>query len=159
MVARPIGAFKGTSDFQYQQLRCNVDLLNIIQLGLTFSDEHGNFPNGPCTWQFHFKFSLNEDMYAQESIDLLTKSGLDFKRHEVHGILVEDFGELLTSSGLVLNSDIKWVSFHSGYDFGYLLKVLTCLPLPVNEGLFFELLVMYFPTIYDIKFLMKSCKA
>ena len=44
------------------------------------------------------------------------------------------------TSGVVLNEDVKWVSFHSGYDFGYLLKVLTCTPLPADEDSFFELL-------------------
>jgi CCR4-NOT transcription complex subunit 7/8 len=51
-------------------------------------------------------------MYAQDSIDLLTKSGIDFKKHQDMGIDVEHFGELLTSSGLVLLTDVKWVSFH-----------------------------------------------
>lgn len=46
----------------------------------------------------------------------------------------------------------------SGYDFGYLLKVLTCQPLPAEEADFFDLLKLYFPCIYDIKYLMKSCK-
>lgn len=46
----------------------------------------------------------------------------------------------------------------SGYDFGYLLKILTCSPMPAEEGDFFELLRTYFPCIYDIKYLMKSCK-
>lgn len=46
----------------------------------------------------------------------------------------------------------------SGYDFGYLLKILTCSPLPAEEGDFFDLLRTYFPCIYDIKYLMKSCK-
>src|SRR5688572_5075784 len=98
-------------------------------------------------------------MFAQESIELLTKSGIDFKRHESHGIHIHEFGDLLTSSGLVLQPDVKWISFHSGYDFGYLLKVLTCTSLPVNEFEFFEWLSLYFPTFYDIKFLMKSCKS
>ena len=100
-----------------------------------------------------------EDTYLQESIDLLTKAGLDFKRHETHGITREEFGELLLSSGLVLNPAVKWISFHSGMDFGYLLKALTCCPLPSTEAAFFEALGLYFPTIYDIKFLMKSCKS
>lgn len=51
-------------------------------------------------------------MYAQDSIDLLQKSGLDFKKHEDYGIDVEHFGELLMSSGLVLMDDVKWISFH-----------------------------------------------
>ena len=74
------------------------------------------------------------------------------------GIDVDVFGDLLTSSGLVLFDNIKWISFHSGYDFGYLLKVLTCSALPVEESEFFEILKIYFPCIYDIKYLMKSCK-
>jgi CCR4-NOT transcription complex subunit 7/8 len=45
----------------------------------------------------------------------------------------------------------------SGYDFGYLLKILTCSPLPTEETEFFYLLKLYFPCIYDIKYLMKSC--
>jgi hypothetical protein len=98
-------------------------------------------------------------MYAQDSIDLLTRSGINFKRHEDHGVDVSHFGELLTSSGIVLDDRIKWISFHSGYDIGYLLKLLTCKPLPAQEDEFFELIHTYFPCIYDIKYLMKSCKS
>ena len=46
----------------------------------------------------------------------------------------------------------------SGYDFGYLLKMLTGKLLPDTESDFFELLKIFFPTIYDVKYLMKSCK-
>jgi CCR4-NOT transcription complex subunit 7/8 len=97
-------------------------------------------------------------MYAQDSIDLLMRSGIDFQKNEADGIDVADFGELLMSSGIVLNDNIKWVSFHSGYDFGYLLKVLTCKPLPAEEKDFFDSVRIYFPCIYDIKYLMTSCK-
>jgi len=158
VVARPIGSFKSTSDYHYQQLRCNVDLLKIIQLGLTFSDNNGCLPPGVCTWQFNFKFDLKEDMYAADSIDLLRRSGIDFKRHEQAGIDVMAFGELLVSSGIVLMDDVRFISFHSGYDFAYLLKIMTCEPLPPDEATFFDLLHTFFPAIYDIKYLMKSCK-
>lgn len=97
-------------------------------------------------------------MYAQDSIDLLQNSGIQFKKHEEEGIDPIDFAELLMTSGIVLMDNIKWLSFHSGYDFGYLLKVLTDQNLPSDESEFFELLRIYFPTIYDVKYLMKSCK-
>ncbi|KAL7307459.1 hypothetical protein TKK_0000638 [Trichogramma kaykai] len=158
VVARPIGEFRTTADYQYQLLRCNVDLLKIIQLGLTFYDESGNMPRGFTTWQFNFKFSLTDDMFAQDSIDMLQNSGIQFKKHEEEGIEPLVFAELLMSSGVVLVEDVKWLSFHSGYDFGYLLKLLTDQNLPENESEFFEILRLYFPTIYDVKYLMKSCK-
>lgn len=158
VVARPVGEFRSSADYQYQFLRCNVDLLRIIQLGLTFMDEDGHTPPGFSTWQFNFKFNLNEDMYAQDSIDLLQNSGIQFKKHEEDGIDPLDFAELLMTSGIVLMDNIKWLSFHSGYDFGYLLKLLTDQNLPAEESDFFELLRIYFPTIYDVKYLMKSCK-
>ncbi|GAC74710.1 mRNA deadenylase subunit [Moesziomyces antarcticus T-34] len=58
IVARPIGTFKGSSDYHYQTLRCNVDLLKLIQLGITLCDENGNLPPDVCTWQFNFRFSI-----------------------------------------------------------------------------------------------------
>ena len=48
---------------------------------------------------------------------------------------------------------------YSGYDFAYLLKVLTAQNLPSEESDFFDLLKLYFPNIYDVKYLMKSCKS
>lgn len=158
VVARPIGEFRSSADYQYQLLRCNVGLLKLIQVGVTFMNEKGELPPDYSTWQFNFKFNLTEDMYAQDSIDLLQNSGLQFKNHEEDGIEVNEFAELLMVSGLVLCDNVKWLSFHSGYDFGYLLKVLTNSPLPADETDFFELLQIYFPTIYDVKYLMKSCK-
>ncbi|CAO1631946.1 unnamed protein product [Sympodiomycopsis kandeliae] len=158
IVARPIGTFKGSSDYHYQTLRCNVDLLKLIQLGITLCDEEGNHPPGVSTWQFNFRFSVTDDMCAPDSLELLNKAGLDFDRHDKLGIDVEYFGELLITSGLALFEDVKWVSFHSGYDFGYLVKVVSCAPLPPTEAEFFQLLRVWFPSIYDIKYLMRSCK-
>ena len=69
------------------------------------------------------------------------------------------FAEYLLTSGLVLVDEVKWLSFHSGYDFGYLLKLLTNVILPKSEGEFFNCLKLYFPNVYDVKYLMKSCKS
>jgi len=158
VVARPIGTFKSTADYQYQLLKCNVDLLKIIQIGFTFLDENGNPPPGCSTWQFNFKFNIQEDMYAQNSIDLLSSSGIQFKKLEDEGMEIGSFAELLMTSGIILSDNVSWLSFHSGYDFGYLLKILTSNKLPSNENDFFDLLRTYFKNIYDVKYLMKSCK-
>lgn len=42
-----------------QTLRCNVDMLKLIQLGLSFTDAKGNWAEGCACWQFNFKFSLS----------------------------------------------------------------------------------------------------
>jgi len=162
VVARPVGTFKNSGEYQYQTLRCNVDMLKLIQLGLTFCDSEGNLPRNDedeyCVWQFNFReFSLEDDMYAQDSIELLKTSGIDFQALQERGIEIQRFGELLMSSGIVLNEEVHWMTFHSGYDFGYLLKLVTCQALPTGEEEFFTLLKLYFPCIYDMKYLMKFC--
>lgn len=45
-------------------------------------------------------------MYAQDSIDLLQNSGLQFREHEEHGIEPLEFAELLMSSGVYLLSSV-----------------------------------------------------
>jgi CCR4-NOT transcription complex subunit 7/8 len=178
LVARPMGSFRGKSDYHYQCLRCNVDLLKIIQLGITLFTEDGEQPpstsqssdsgmdmqgprkyNGggqlPCTWQFNFKFSLKDDMYSEVSIEALKQAGVDFSRLDIDGIDPADFASLLISSGLVCDEDVRWISFHGGYDFGYLTKLLICQPLPDDEREFDMLMKKFFPSIYDIKYLMK----
>mmetsp|Transcript_3240 Transcript_3240/g.6048 ORF Transcript_3240/g.6048 Transcript_3240/m.6048 type:complete len:348 (+) Transcript_3240:62-1105(+) len=156
VVARPVSETY-SPDYHYKSLKVNVDLLKIIQLGLSFADENGNFAKGCPCWQFNFKFNLNDDMFAQDSIDLLVSSGISFDDHASRGIDPLHFGELLMVSGLVLDNRVRWVSFHSGYDYGYLLKLLTAQELPNDEKGFFDTLKLYFPTIYDIKYMTSLC--
>ncbi|KVH90315.1 Ribonuclease CAF1 [Cynara cardunculus var. scolymus] len=164
IVLRPVGNFKNSNDYHYQTLKDNVDMLKLIQLGLTLSDDQGNLPtfgtDKHCVWQFNFReFNVNDDVFANDSVELLRQSGIDFKKNNERGIDSQRFGELLMSSGIVLNGGVYWVTFHSGYDFGYLLKVLTCQNLPDTQTGFFSLINLYFPTIFDIKHLMKFCNS
>lgn len=55
IVARPT---ENCSDYNYKTVKFNVDLLKVIQLGITFADERGCSPVGTSTWQFNFKFDL-----------------------------------------------------------------------------------------------------
>jgi len=156
IVAKPTGNFNTMDEYKYQLVKCNVDLLKMIQLGITLFDAQGNRPKGVCTWQFNFKFSLTEDLYAEKSIDLLMNSGIQFDQHRSEGVEPSDFAEMLLSSGLVLMDNVTWLTFHSAYDFGYLLRQLTCQQLPESETEFLENLRIYFPNMYDIKYLMAS---
>lgn len=155
VVARPTGPFRDNRSYYYQTMRCNVNLLKVIQIGFTFSDDKGKRPPN-STWQFNFKFSVNEDLYAQDSIDFLRDCGIDFERHTSQGIDPAEFAMLMTTSGIVLNDEINWLSFHGSYDFGYLLRILSNQPLPQTEEPFFELLQTYFPSLYDIKHVLRS---
>ncbi|KAL8824793.1 MAG: hypothetical protein Q9191_004817 [Dirinaria sp. TL-2023a] len=178
IVARPMGHFTTKADYHYQTLRCNVDLLRVIQLGITLFSEEGDMPPAhptdlpamnipsyqntlmpcPCTWQFNFQFSVEEDMYNQESIAFLEAAGLHLEENKTNGIDPNEFGAALISSGLVLLEDVRWISFHSGYDFGYLVKLMLCKPLPESEAEYRKLLSIFFPSIYDIKFMVKHAQ-
>lgn len=69
-------------------------------------------------------------------------------------VLMLEVGRMLLSYLLIL----FLLLICSGYDFGYLIKILTNSNLPEEELDFFEILRLFFPVIYDVKYLMKSCK-
>uniref|UniRef100_J3MTC8 poly(A)-specific ribonuclease n=2 Tax=Oryza brachyantha TaxID=4533 RepID=J3MTC8_ORYBR len=163
VVCRPLGNFRTADEYNYANLRANVNMLKLIQLGLTLSDENGELPRRgtggrPCIWQFNFRgFDPRSDPSNGESIQLLLNSGINFDRFAAEGADPIRFAELLMSSGVVLNSDVQWITFHSGYDFGYLLRLLTGQNLPGTMTAFFDLIRIFFPVVYDIKHLMKFC--
>lgn len=144
-----------TREGYYRTIKTNADKLKLIQVGITITDEEGVSPPGVSTWQFNLKFDLNNDQYSNESIALLSNSGINFETFESRGIPHDLFAEYLMISGLVLNDECHWISFHGIYDFAYFLKLVTNLPLPETENLFFENLKIYFPNFYDIRFLVR----
>ncbi|WPG97316.1 Hypothetical protein R9X50_00009000 [Acrodontium crateriforme] len=182
IVARPIGNFAGSkAEYHYQTLRCNVDILKPIQIGITLWSADGELPPThpdpsllgprvlkgtygnqmayiPSTWVFNLHFNLEEDMYSTASIDMLKNSGVDFARHERDGIPMQAFGSLLTTSGLAYDPQVNWLSFHSGYDFGYLTKVLSDDQLPKAPSEFFDKVATTFPKLWDIKFLLRHAQ-
>ncbi|EAX96627.1 CAF1 family ribonuclease containing protein [Trichomonas vaginalis G3] len=155
-IAKPFGSFSSQEDYVYQLTRLNVDYLKIIQIGITLGDGQGGYPQPCSTWQFNFKFNLDEDMYTSESIELLQQSGIDFKRFNNEGISPFDFTQLLYTSGLVMNDRITYLTYHSVSDFAYLLKMLTCKPLPPDVKDFNAQLNILFPHYYDIKLIASN---
>mmetsp|Transcript_17706 Transcript_17706/g.44750 ORF Transcript_17706/g.44750 Transcript_17706/m.44750 type:complete len:286 (-) Transcript_17706:7-864(-) len=153
IVVHPFKLKNSNNDEPYKILKSNVDLLDVIQIGFTFSNEEGLLPKSNGCWQFNFYFDIDKDLFAQDSMDLLINSGVNFYNHKKKGIKMDKFAYFLINSGLVLNKKIKWISFHSGYDFGYLIKILTNNFLPPTKNEFFKLLQLFFPCSYDMKYL------
>ena len=94
---------------------------------------------------------VSSELYAKESMDLLRRSGFDFEQHKTRGIPHEKLGEYLITSGMCLNQNIHWITFHGGVDFGYLLKIMIGTELPADERTFFQLMTDFFCNFYDIK--------
>ena len=147
--------YKLPSQSYYESIKQNVDNLKVIQIGITLCDVKGNYPQGTTTWQFNLKFDLDYEHFSPESIDLLERSGIDFTQLKMNGITMEKFGEHLMTSGLVLNENVYFISFHGCYDFAYLLKILTNQSLPETEIKFFDTLITYFPNYYDIRYIVR----
>jgi CCR4-NOT transcription complex subunit 7/8 len=147
-----------TKDFYFRTLKMNVDSLKIIQLGITLTNDKGEFPKKyPYhTWQFNFEFDKSKDKIAPSALNLLEECGIDFNKLKTKGIKHKIFAEYFMISGLVLNPDITWISFHGCYDFGYLLKLLLNSKLPDSEKDFMENLNIYFINYYDIRTLVKG---
>ena len=153
-VVNKIGSY--SDDFYYKSIKINVDDLKLIQLGVTLCNSKGESPPDCTTWQFNFHFEIKKDKYSSDSINLLMNSGIKFDLLESKGISHKLFGEYFITSGLLLNHDIHWICYHGSYDFAYLLKIALGLQLPKTEAEFTSLLCLYFPSHYDIKYLVQG---
>ncbi|CAM0901824.1 unnamed protein product [Alopecurus aequalis] len=147
-----------TPSERYESLKANVDALHLIQVGLAFAPS----PDAPPCLAFEInlrEFDPRVHRHAPDSIDLLAKHGLDFAAHRAHGVDARVFAAMLMSSGLVCAGNaVTWVTFSSGYDFGYLVKLLMGRKLPRTLPEFLALVRVFFgEEVYDMKHVMRSC--
>lgn len=140
-------------NFYYKYIKTNVDQLKLIQLGITLCNEKGETAPEGSTWQFNLRFNLDKDNHSKESISMLTECGIDFNLLKHKGIHHHTFAEYFFVSGLVLNDEVKWISFNGFTDFAYLLRQILNMNLPEEESDFIDLLNLYFHEYYDIKIL------
>uniref|UniRef100_A0A7N0RHW7 poly(A)-specific ribonuclease n=1 Tax=Kalanchoe fedtschenkoi TaxID=63787 RepID=A0A7N0RHW7_KALFE len=129
IVIRPLVKHKSDDkEFLFRSLKANVPASKLIQLGLTFSDADGNLPTFGTDKHFVWQSNFLEFDPATDSFS--KEFGID----EVHQI-----------------------TFRSACDFGYLVKLLTGKNLPETRMVFLDLIKMYFPVVYDVKYMTRSC--
>ncbi|XP_059654806.1 probable CCR4-associated factor 1 homolog 11 [Cornus florida] len=156
--------YQNRSIQNYHFMKLNVDQLKLIQLGLTLSDAQGKLPdfgtNSTYIWQFNFcDFDIDSDNHNRDSIDLLQRQGINFVKNKQQGIHGRDFAVMLGWSGLIFRRcPLTWVTFHSAYDFGFLIKLLIGRELPNDLSDFMRLVGFYFGMrVYDIKHMIRYC--
>lgn len=152
IVARPLGTFKLSADYHFQCLRSNLDILNLIQLSLCAVKMQDDKISNLVIWQFNFAYDLTQEMFNEEHLFMLSQtSQINFSMHMSQGISHFAFAELMIESGLLLDPSINWLSYHSGYDLGFLVSLLTNDILPHDEKEFFWWCTKYFPNFFDLK--------
>ncbi|KAL6844220.1 hypothetical protein ACP4OV_025893 [Aristida adscensionis] len=145
-----------TAGERYALLKSNVDALHLIQVGLAFAAS----PDSPPALAFEInlrEFDPRVHRHAADSVRLLADSGLDLAAHRARGVPARSLAALLMSSGLVCNPEVAWVTFHSAYDFGYLVKLLMGRKLPRTMPDFLKYVRVYFGEVYDVRHMMRFC--
>ncbi|KAE8790267.1 hypothetical protein D1007_35408 [Hordeum vulgare] len=146
-----------TPSERYEALKANVDALHLIQVGLAFAAS----PDAPPSVAFEInlrEFDPRVHRHNPRSVALLADHGLDFALQRRHGVDARVFSALLMSSGLVCSGAAAWVTFHSAYDFGYLVKLLMGRKLPRTLPEFIGLVRVFFgQQVYDARHVMDSC--
>lgn len=138
-------------------IRANCDHLKLIQVGISMTNSKGESPEGqPLAWQFNLYFDEQNEQSIDESMALLRTSGFNFEKHKTDGIPHNLLAEYLITSGLCMNRNNHWITFHGGVDFGYLLRQLMGQNLPTNQNEFSEALRVFFGSTYDCKELKRE---
>ncbi|KAH3900778.1 CCR4-NOT core DEDD family RNase subunit POP2 SCDLUD_003784 [Saccharomycodes ludwigii] len=157
-LARPVGKFRSKSDYIYQLVRSNVDLLSVMQIGVSLSDEMGNKPdNVISTWQLNFKYDVDEEIVSPFVLDLVNDS-IDFGELKKYGIEFQEFASLIMDSGLILNDNVLWISYSGAYHLAYLVHFLSGASMPNNKEDFLQLVSQYLPNFYDLEVINNRLK-
>lgn len=153
-----------TAAERYALVKANVDALHLIQVGLTFASS----PASPPALAFEINlsdFDPRVHRHAPDSLRLLAENGVDFAANRARGVPASTFAALMMSSGLVCNhhnhhgaGPVTWVTFHSAYDFAYLIKLLMGRKLPRSMADFLRYVRVFFgDQVYDVKHVMRYC--
>ena len=98
----------GRKQGAYDVMRNNVNATNMVTLGLSFSDLHGN--KGQLhTFHFNMKWDLGAETHSASSLGFLRGHGVDFERLKVHGCDQKEVAEGLRC--IMSDKNRRWISF------------------------------------------------
>ncbi|CAI0450632.1 unnamed protein product [Linum tenue] len=139
-------------EVRFADMKFNVDSTDLIQLGVTLSDEKGTVAG---IWQFNLEFDLDRDLHAKESILFLKSHGVDFEKLRSHGIERIRFGAAF--GGLIRRRSrpLTWVTFHGLYDLAYVVKVVGRRPIPDTAAEFGNVMGKGFDAVVDVKYVAR----
>lgn len=140
------GPWTASRKTQHEALRCNVDLMRPLQLGLAVATRDGEVLG---VWSFNLHFDLAKDLHTESSIAFLQAAGIEFWRHAAEGIDADVLGKLLVVG--VREYLPCWITFAGLYDLAYLVKLVTCAPLPRGLEAFDELLEHLCPLRLEVR--------
>jgi len=134
---------------EWDRIHTNVSLTNPIQMCFNLTNENNEFGG---IFRFNLHFSLAHEMFSEDNVQKLKKT-ISFELLEDKGIDRDCLGERLISSGLLLNKNIYWLSYQSGHNYATMLQLLRANMIPYDENDFFKLVNIYFPNLYDIRYI------
>ncbi|KAG2330000.1 hypothetical protein Bca52824_001180 [Brassica carinata] len=135
----------------YSLLKSNVDALSLIQVGLTLSDSDRNLPDLGDGQRISTWLVTHTPGFASRPARDRFWPNAKAPISEVCG--ADDV------AGLVCNEEVSWVTFHSAYDFGYLMKILTRRELPCALGEFHRVMrALFGERVYNVKHMMRFCE-
>jgi CCR4-NOT transcription complex subunit 7/8 len=169
MVYWPAGlAYKLEPAERYRLLRCNVDTLHPVQLGLTLFDAGCVLPGGHggatrYVWQFNFHdFDVPQHRHVAESVLALRSRGVDLDQTRQYGIAAAaTFGPRLrkwTRAGL---GRTGVVMSRGGYDLTYPVKMMfgTGFRMPGSATKFDAVVkaVLHRRRVFDVEEMARLC--
>ena len=157
VIEKIYGDFEDSIERQYHCIKTNVDACRLIQVGFTFFDVNGDVVHVDhiSTLQFNLKWNLQSEPHSTESIQLLRDGGFNFAKLRSDGVDSNELAEALIGAGLLLNDQLTWITFHSVYDFAYLMKLCNnWTQMPDKVSIYERQLNLFFPRIVDLKCLM-----
>ncbi|KAH7420955.1 hypothetical protein KP509_13G032200 [Ceratopteris richardii] len=133
-------------DSIYRTLKENVNMMKLIQVGITLVDNWGRLPmieGAYCVWQFNLcDFDMNNDIFVKASIQVLQNNGLESRT----------LGRLLLKHHLVFNPRMHYVCYQGDYDFAYVHEAVTGdqqLPSSLAEYTYSK--ISMFGRIFDVR--------